>query len=218
MNEVWTDEYYDRSVLARAPSKNLDEASELDLFGAAFVVDYEWRDPQAALSNLSSFVHRGGRLALLRPSGDNAVFDGLVERFGHSVTVLERSRNVTRDLGLVLDALEVETRNPPAKAAPGSLEVRHGKNQIEVAVTTFAETQDRPLPLYIKSSFFPFWRSSSGAPVFLASPANMLVMSQKGRETLVFDASRATNAGAGLSGATLLIALFVGRLTERKAS
>jgi hypothetical protein len=228
--EQFNDGWFD-VLLARAPTKKIDELTDLEEFGALVVDTYDCDDESRAFALLRDFAQNR---ALVLLASDAPLFRRIesslselphahvvmrpldepkgerVESFQPSHHYDESSiRRTWREVRAVLEREEIAVGEKDS-----SVNIQIGRN--EISLTPDGTHAAGDLPVLVSTTYSPDWRAREGNKIYAATPFFMLTFLKQPTH-LDFARSTADAAGLWASAVSLLsLCVYVGAGRGRK--
>lgn len=222
-------------VFVHAPSELLDTSPEWERFDTALIVDYRYRDLEAAYRVLERYSQAHAlllvespdplykRLAALapahpllrliareRPASVDETLPALDLMNAQQDADYEATRKECARIFDALDAVAPPLVDPPHVV---SAELEH-----DHATVTLSAAPSRPVPVWIQQSYFPLWRGERGQPIYLASPAYTLTFATSEQTVLRYVSGDAEQLGWALFALGVVAAVVVWRRSRREAT
>jgi hypothetical protein len=213
----------------------LDSPAAFDRFGALVIERYDYENLDSALTVLKEFSRH--RPILLFPK-DDLLFDKIRAnlRFFPKAIILnttdtqqsgewmQSQYGAHREFGgsaihkewkQIRDVLDAN-KTPVADSIADSVMVRIDKKDFDkYTIAQEGPASNHEVPILIRTTYHPRWRSTDGSPLFIASPFFTLVFS-RGNTNLVYERNDLDRAGILLSSATILLLIYLAYRGERK--
>lgn len=169
------------------------------VFSRILILAPEYDSVPEALLKLSLYE---GDVFVLMNSQDPLYSALLKSGFSH-VVVDKVTGDAQKDLASVFEWIEDNPRPMNNQSSIKSFGKYYDSDQISIELNKGHQGVDF---LYIKYSFFPFWKEAGGSEIFMASPALMVVPVEGERVSLVFRYSILTYVGMVIS---IVIFLYI---------
>jgi hypothetical protein len=196
------------TLVARAQDMFLDTSPDLDRFSIAIMTSYRYHDLERAYARVKQYAESNTIICI---RSNDPLFERLAADANASnhIYIFERLNGGREDIQplrkqmqAVLSLLATRSRSIAAAKTQRVRSVHIGNQAIEVVLTN---RTDQPLPVLIKSSYFPYWyRSDSKEPVYMVTPTYMLTFA-KSDIALQFSADASVWIGFSVSFAAVLL-------------
>ena len=201
ISEEWFSYANFNNILALAKDKYIDTSNDLEKFKLAILFNYKYKNLSQAVEKLDSYTENNILIIFDSGERDNELISRI--KNNKNVIFLQKTGNVKNDMEkllIVLDDLNLEITQP----------VQVGNINIQQQQVSFSldDSGSELKKIYVKMSYFPFWRDEFGADVYLASPGQTLVITSGHTVDLQFKAGKILWCGVITSVLTLIGILF----------
>jgi hypothetical protein len=171
LNEDWI--YYTnfKHVMAYAHNQDLATTNELSKFELVNIVEYKYSDLAKAFENLKAYAVDN---SLILWQSEDPLFVKLNELKNANIVVIPKTGNVHHDFGEFLSRIP-ETDQQPVQQLAVSKSVNNNRFELEIANAE---------QVYVKYSYFPTWQLPQKVDIYMASPAQILLLSSSEEDRL----------------------------------
>ncbi len=184
----------------------LDDPKNFENFSTVVVEYAKFKDFEKAVDVVSDFLVTNKIIIINSKKIDQALLDEFRNLKSSNLIILEKSNSFKADyidleneLIKIIDNQKIE--NNDSKVAF----VDFSQNGINIQLDKKSDTKEF---VYVKSSFFPYWKDQKGGNVYLASPSLMLVDTNDNKIELNFERSDISRVGGIVSLITFIILLL----------
>ena len=165
------------TYLIYPPDQNLDTSPEIDTSSSIIISQYKYHNLDKAYSRLLSFAKNNMLILVVdqdplfeklitAKQNDSSLHIIFIERLQQTPSTQDPLQNQLTTL-----FTKIQTHPKPNNSPLTVTDVSIADNTIKVSLNGMSTT---PVPVIIKSSYFPTWYRTDGEPVYLASPTYIL--------------------------------------------
>ena len=201
LNEEWFFQADFSTTLALAKDLTIDRSQDFEKFKIALLVDYDYRDFSAALSRLIDYS-QNNKLIIFESDRPDSLVAEFKRADNSNIIFLPRSGDVRADMAKLVTLFHDFnlTINQPAQVT--NFQMDQERVRIDLSGSS-----DLPQKVYLKMSYFPWWQDNNGGEVYLASPAQTLIITEQNQIDLRFKLSPTVWWGGLISLVALLFCL-----------
>jgi hypothetical protein len=195
-------------TFAAPHTDELDSAQDLNEFGGIVISQYSYNDLNEAYQTIK--IYSQSHPVILIASNDK-LFQMLEGLHSKNIYAFPRITGADSDPEPLRNELSsifnlLESVRVPVES--GGLNVAATMNDSSISIDLSA-APSAPVPVIVKTSFFPTWQLNDGSGPYLASPDYMLVFLNAKNSVLTFTAGKATQIGYAISLLALCACAFM---------
>lgn len=170
LNEEWFFHGNFKHIMALAKNPEIDKSNDIKNFKNIFIVDYKYEDLNSAKQILLEYA-RNNNVFLLQ--SNDQLYNELTQSNTQSLNIfpITKTDNIRDDMKQLLDLLD--QKNFKTNSSTIVKDVSKSTNNYKIYLDNNDQNKSQ---IYLKVSYFPWWKGSSDEEIYLASPVFMLIM------------------------------------------
>jgi hypothetical protein len=173
-------------TIARANNKYLDDPTEYNNFPTLIVSSYTYHSPEKALAALSEYAHTHH---LILVASEDPLYTELKQQFSTDSNshvdfidydLSRKSSDKSIEIQMAADkVLSVLKQTKQAQSSTTPVGVTFSQSKITIQLATSSQ---QVVPVVVNVSYFPSWKRTDSAPVYLVTPSYMLTFATSSAE------------------------------------
>jgi|GEM_PF-1979158 len=191
INEEWFYHAKFDTSFALAKNQFLDESNDFKNFEIALLFQYKYHNLQNAVNKILAYSKEHKIFFAIPKNETNPLIDKLKENKNENVLFFTTTGDVRRDMAELIDT--INKINPYTQKSSNVASLAKKNGIISVQLQDISTTKNKlGKKVFLKYSYSPAWKDKNGGTVYMASPALMLITTDKNSIELEF------NLGIGL--------------------